>query len=224
MTIAAQIQRNLGLVRDRIAGAAERAGRDPGTVTLVAVTKYVDLDAVRALHDLGVVHFGESRVETAAPKIDALAGSGLVWHMIGNVQRRKTKDVVRLFDRIDALDRMSLGAAIQERCAALDTQATVLVEVNVSGEAQKHGFAPGVLTEALGGIAEFDRITVRGLMTMAPLDAPPEAVRALFIQLASLANQHRLPDVSMGMSNDYEIAIEAGATEVRVGSALFEGL
>ena len=222
MVSPALIQKNLDAVRARMAAAARRAGRDPAAVTLIAVTKYVDAGAVRALAGLGVTHFGESRVEAAAPKIQALAGAGLVWHMIGNVQRRKSKDVVRLFDRIDALDRMSLAAAIQERCVALDTQTTVLVEVNVSGEAQKHGFAPGELPEALSGIAEFDRIAVRGLMAMAPLDAPPEVVRALFNQLATLAGQHRLPDVSMGMSNDYEIAIEAGATEVRVGSALFE--
>lgn len=222
VSLATVIKKNLAAVQDRMAAAAERAGRDPAAVTLVAITKYVDLDAVRALRDLGVIHFGESRVENAAPKIDAMAGQGAIWHMIGNIQRRKTKDALRLFDRIDALDRLSLAESIEARCAELDTHATVLVEVNVSGEAQKHGFTPAEVPEALEAIAALDRIQVRGLMTMAPLDAPPAQVRAVFAQLAALAAVHGLADISMGMSNDFELAIEAGATEVRVGSALFE--
>lgn len=222
MSLSEVIGHNLRSVRERMSVAASRAGRDPAGVTLVAVTKYADLDAIRILRDLGVSHFGENRVETARPKIEALAGAGLVWHMIGNIQRRKVKDVVCLFDRIDALDRLELAESIQTRCAEVDRHTAVLVEVNVSGEARKHGFAPGDLAQVLAHSAALDRIAVRGLMTMAPLDAESERIRTIFSTLAALARQHGLPDVSMGMSNDFELAIEAGATEVRVGSALFE--
>jgi len=218
----AAIEKNLNAVRERVASAAERSGRDPASVTLVAVTKYVDLEAVRVLRDLGVTHFGENRVEKARPKIEAMAGAGLIWHMIGNIQRRKTKDVARLFDRIDALDRLSLAEALQTRCVELDVHATVLVEVNVSGEEQKHGFAPGELPDALAAVSAMDRISARGLLTMAPLNAPEAEVRSVFRRLAALSAEHGLPDVSMGMSNDFELAIESGATEVRIGSALFE--
>lgn len=216
------LSRNLEAVQARIAAAAARVQRDPAAVTLVAVTKYVDVDTVRALLDLGVSHFGENRVEAAMPKIEALAGRGATWHMIGNIQRRKTKDVVRVFDKIDALDRISLAESIQSRCEELDARAEVLIEVNVSGEAQKHGFAPGEVASALKALAALDRLHIRGLMTMAPLGASPEAARALFSGLARLAGEHGLPDISMGMSDDFEWAVEAGATEVRIGSALYE--
>lgn len=205
-----------------MAAAAERSGREPGAVTLVAVTKYVELETVRMLRDLGVTHFGENRAGNARPKIEAMRGAGLVWHMIGNIQRRKTKDVVGLFDRIDAVDRLALAESIQTRCAEQDAHATVLIEINVSGEEQKHGFSPADLPRALEAVAAMERITVRGLMTMAPMDAPAEAVRDIFRRLATLGAEYQLPDISMGMSNDFELAIEAGATEVRVGSALFE--
>lgn len=215
------IRRNLERVREGVARAADRVGRDPAAVTLVAVTKYVDLDAVRILRDLGVTHFGENRVERARPKIEAMAGTGVVWHMIGNIQRRKTKEVLAVFDRIDALDRLSLAASIQSRAAEADSKATVLVQVNVSGEAQKHGLAPDDVGSALHEIAGLDRLTVRGLMTMAPYDAEDDQLKTIFTELAALARQHALPDVSMGMSGDFALAVEAGSTEIRVGSTLF---
>lgn len=216
-----EIRKRLEGVRARMASAAERAGRNPDAITLIAVTKYTGVDDIRLLRDLGVRHFGENRVEAAAPKIEALAGLDAVWHMIGNIQRRKTKDVLRLFDKIDAVDRLALAEALQNRCAELDRRAEVLVEVNVSGEAQKHGFAPEALAESLDAMAALDRLAVRGLMTMAPYGAPPDRIRALFGALAELAARFGLPERSMGMSDDFELGIEAGATEIRVGSALF---
>lgn len=217
----AALARNLESVRARIAAAAARAGRDPAAITLVAVTKYVDADTVRVLRELGVTHLGENRVEHAREKIAAVDDAGIVWHMVGNIQRRKAREAVRLFDRIDALDRLSLAETLQKRCVELDTHTTVLVEVNVSGETAKHGFAPDEVADVLSALALLDRITVRGLMTMAPHGAEAGRVRGLFDELAALAAAHRLPDVSMGMSGDFELAVEAGATEVRVGSALF---
>ena len=217
-----QIERNLREIRARVAVAAEAAGRDPDGVTLIAVTKSVGGDEIRALRDLGVRHFGENRVDVARAKRDALADPELVWHMIGNVQRRKTREVLEVFDRIDALDRISLAESIQTRCLELDTHAVVLVEVNVSGEAQKLGISPAELPGLLAALAEMDRIHVRGLLTMAPYDAAPTEINRVFTGLAALAREYNLADVSMGMSNDFELAIAAGATEVRVGSALFE--
>jgi len=217
-----QIEFNLRDIRARAAAAAERAGRDPEGVTLIAVTKSVGVDEIRALRDLGIRHFGENRVEVARAKREALADSELVWHMIGNIQRRKTRDVLEVFDRIDAMDRLSLAESIQTRCLELDRCAHVLVEVNVSGESQKLGVSPVELPELLAAMAPLDRVRVRGLMTMAPYEATASEIGGIFNRLASLAADHRLPDVSMGMSNDFELAIEAGATEVRIGSALFE--
>ncbi len=222
MSTFTQIESNLRDIRARAAAAAERAGRDPEMVTLIAVTKSVGLDEIRALRDLGVRHFGENRVEAARAKRETLADPELIWHMIGNVQRRKTREVLEVFDRIDALDRIALAESIQTRCLELDRHAKVLVEVNVSGEAQKLGISPAELPGLLATLAEMDRIYVRGLLTMAPYDAAPTEISRVFNGLASLAREHKLTDVSMGMSNDFELAIVAGATEVRVGSALFE--
>ncbi len=217
-----QIEANLRAIRARTAAAAEGAGRDPNAITLIAVTKSVGLDEIRALRDLGVRHFGENRVDMARAKREGLADPEVVWHMIGNVQRRKTREVLEVFDRIDAVDRLSLAESIQTRCLELDTHAVVLVEVNVSGEEQKLGIDPASLAGLLEAMGRMERIRIRGLLTMAPFDAAPAEISRIFSGLASLAREYNLPDVSMGMSNDFELAIAAGATEVRVGSALFE--
>ena len=222
MTQIAHIKANLEGIRARMASAAEGAGRDPAEVTLVAVTKSAGVEEIRALRDLGVRHFGENRVDVAQAKREALADPDLVWHMIGNVQRRKTREVLEVFDRIDAVDRLSLAESIQSRCAEGDGHGVVLVEVNIAGEEQKLGVSPADLPHVLAALASMDRIRVRGLLTMAPYGAPPAGITVVFSQLASLAREHGLPDVSMGMSNDFELAIAAGSTEVRVGSALFE--
>lgn len=222
LTQFAHIETNLQGIRARMAAAAQAVGRDPDSVTLIAVTKSSGVEEIRALRDLGVRHFGENRVEVARAKREALEDPALVWHMIGNIQRRKTRDVLEVFDRIDALDRLSLAESLQSRCVECGRHAVVLVEVNISGEEQKLGVAPGELPELLAAVALLDRLQVRGLMTMAPYGAAPTTISDIFTQLASLAAEHGLADVSMGMSNDFELAIAAGATEIRVGSALFE--
>lgn len=222
MSSFSKIESNLGAIRARATAAAEGAGRVPGEVTIIAVTKSVGVEEIRILRELGVRHFGENRVEAARAKREALADPELVWHMIGNVQRRKTREVLEVFDRIDAMDRLSLAESIQARCQELDRYAHVLVEVNVSGESQKLGVSPAELPELLAAMAQLDRVRVRGLMTMAPYDATASEIGGIFTRLASLAAEYELPDVSMGMSNDFELAIAAGATEVRIGSALFE--
>jgi len=222
LTQYAHIEANLNRIRARMAAAADSAGRDPGSVKLIAVTKSAGVEEMRALRDLGVRHFGENRVESARVKREALADPDLIWHMIGNVQRRRTRDVLEVFDWIDTLDRLSLAESLQSRCVETDRHAVVLVEVNVSGEEQKLGIAPAELPALLGVLAGLDRLKVRGLMTMAPYGAVPTTISGIFTRLASLAREYGLAEVSMGMSDDFELAIAAGATEIRVGSALFE--
>lgn len=216
------ILRNLESIRARMLAAAVRAGREPESVCLVAVTKYVDADAIRVLVEAGCTHLGENRVEHALPKMEALAGLPVQWHMIGNLQRRKVPQAVANFPFIDAVDRLSLAETIQRRCEQGDCTATILVEVNVSGEAAKHGVTPEELPGLLAEIRRFDRISVRGLMTMAPFEAPEGECRRYFAALRALTLDHGLRDTSMGMTRDFEWAIEEGATEIRVGSALFE--
>jgi PLP dependent protein len=215
-----RIAHNVGELRGRMADAAARAGRNPEEVRLVAVTKTAGIAEMQALIECGITELGENRVEMARPKIETL-GNAVRWHMIGNVQRRKARDVVALFDVVDAVDRIEVAEALQRRCEDQDRKLEVLIEVNVSGETAKHGFVPDDLPEALRAMAAFDRITVSGLMTMAPFDAPPELLRQVFGGLRELAGAHGLRELSMGMSDDFEIAIEEGATQVRIGSALF---
>lgn len=217
------LQHNLDAVRQRITAAAVRAGRSADAVRLVAVTKTVDLDIVRGLWDLGVTDFGENRIEGARAKVEQIPAP-VTWHMIGPVQRRKARETAALFDTVDSIDRVEAAEALQHRCEEQDTQIRALVEVNVSGEASKHGFTPESLDEALEAMAGFDRVLVEGLMTMAPFDAPEAILRRVFSRLRELAVSRRLPEISMGMSDDYEIAVEEGATQVRIGRVLFEGL
>lgn len=219
-TVLAQ---NLRRVQDRIADACARAGRPMDAVTLVAVTKSVGESTVRELIELGVRHVGENRVEVAAPKIAALGGA-VVWHMIGTIQRRKAKDVVRLFQYVDAVDRLELADELAKRAHDHPSPLPVLLEVNVSGESSKHGFSPDDLPRAIEHVARLPQLAVQGLMTMAPFYEDPERTRPVFAALAALARHHNLARISMGMTNDYTVAIEEGATEVRIGSALFESL
>lgn len=215
-----RLEANLALVRGRIAEALRRSGRADGNVTLVAVTKGRTAEDVRLLYDLGQRHFGENRVPEAQAKIGDLP-KDIQWHMIGSVQRRKARDVVQLFQRVDSVDRIQLAASLNVRCAERGVVLPVLVEVNVSGEESKHGLTPEGLAEALRTMSECANLQIQGLMTMAPICEDPEQVRPHFRRLRKLALDNGLQVISMGMSGDYEVAVEEGATEVRIGSALF---
>ncbi|MBI2424809.1 MAG: YggS family pyridoxal phosphate-dependent enzyme [Candidatus Hydrogenedentes bacterium] len=221
-SVTDRVQRNLAGVQARIASALARAGRAPGAVQLVAVTKAASLDEIRALIGAGCTHFGENRIETAVEKITAFSDLPLHWHMIGNVQRRKLPQILEHFQHIDAVDRDSLFEPLQRRCETLDCTAHILLEVNVSGEEAKHGFRPEDVSQALQVLHTFDRVQVHGLLTMAPFDAPETDLRRYFRGLHTLATEHGLHQISMGMTHDFEIAIEEGATQVRIGTALFE--
>lgn len=217
----AHIEANLARIRSRIADAAARAGRHPDDIRLVAVTKTVGVNEIAILHELGVREMGENRVANALPKIDALPHD-IHWHMIGNIQRRKARDVVQTFDQADALDRLPLADALDRACRDTDRTLRVLVEVNVSGEPSKHGFEAAELAQALDHLRGLDRLVVDGLMTMAPFYEDPGLTRPVFARLRELAHAHGLRELSMGMTNDFEVAIEEGATQVRIGTALFE--
>jgi pyridoxal phosphate enzyme (YggS family) len=214
------IERNLERVRARMDEAAMRSGRSCGSVRLVAVTKTVGVEEVRILLELGVTEFGENRVDEARLKVETI-GSLAQWHMIGSVQRRKAGEVVDLFACVDSVDRVELAEALERKCAERGKVMPVLLEINVSGEASKHGFVPADLPSALDRIRALPHLRVAGLMTMAPFVDDPNEVRPVFAALRGLAEKMGLKELSMGMSNDFEVAIEEGATQVRIGTALF---
>lgn len=213
------IRANLERVRERIARAAERSGRDPASVRLIAITKSVGVEEAQVLRDLGVTDMGENRVPDAFPKIAALPD--VRWHMVGTVQRRKARDVAARFHAVDSVDRLELAETLDRRCAEMGKKLAVLLQVNVSGESVKHGFTPTEVESALARMAEYPYLQVQGLMTMAPLVIEPEAARPVFAGLRELARRAGLAELSMGMTNDFEVAVEEGATQVRIGSALF---
>jgi hypothetical protein len=226
---AARIAENVACVRGRIADAAARSGRPAHQITLVAVTKYVPVEMVRPLIAAGCVELGESRPQQLWEKAAALGQEPVRWHLIGHLQRNKVRRTLPLVGMIHSIDSARLLAAVEEECSH---PLPALLEVNISGEAAKQGLAPESIEAVLAAAAGCRNVAVRGLMCMASLDGGPEAARRDFAALRELRDRLRprcppgvtLQDLSMGMSGDYEIAIEGGATMVRVGSALFEGV
>ena len=217
---------NLTAIRDRIQAACDRAGRELSTVTLVAVTKGQPPEAVNAAAELGLNLFGENRVQEAKAKIPLCAGR-LRWHMIGHLQSNKCRDAVELFEMIQIVDSLALAREINKRAAQAARTLPVLLEVNVSGEASKFGYGPEALLAELKQINDLPQLEIHGLMTMAPWTPEPEKVRPVFRWLRELKAQCEeilgapLPHLSMGMTGDFEVAIEEGATIIRIGTALF---
>lgn len=219
--------RNYDQVKANIAEACRKSGRRPEDVQLIAVTKYVGLETTRAVLDIGIEHIGENRVQEAVPKYEELGERG-TWHFIGHLQRNKVKDVLGRFTYIHSLDRHSLAKELSKRAKQRDLTVNCLLQVNVAGEESKFGLAPGELTEFARAVAEMPHLRIVGLMTMAPFVNNPEEVRPVFRQLRSLRDELyalELPhigvlELSMGMSNDYTVAVEEGATIVRLGSVL----
>ena len=220
MTVA----ENLALVRQRIVAAARRAGRDPSLVRLVAVTKGVDAAAVQSCLAAGVHSCGENRVQEWLAK-RSLLPAGVEWHLIGTLQLNKVKYLDSAVRLIHSLDRLELARALDAHGRKLGLAAPVLVQVNVSGEKSKHGLAPALVEPFLREVAVLPGVKVEGLMTMAPAGSP-EGARPVFRALRELAGVVRVPGVqmttlSMGMSDDFEVAVEEGATLVRIGRAIF---
>jgi len=207
-------------VRERIARAAERAGRRADAVQLIGVSKTVEVARIREALAAGLSALGENRVQEARPKIAEL-GRAVAWHLVGHLQTNKAKDAVELFDAIHSVDRVELGRELDRRARARGRVVEALAQVNLGGEAQKGGVAPDDLGALLEALAELGHLRVRGLMAIPPEAADPEDTRPWFAALRKLGERHGLPDLSMGMSADFEVAIEEGATMVRVGTAIF---
>jgi len=215
------IERKLTYIRERVAEAAARADRDPDSVTLIAVTKTVGVEEIRTLMDLGVTHFGENRLPDCLDKVEAI-GAEASWHFIGNLQRRKVRDAVGYFDRIDAVDRRSLVDELEKRAEQAERVVPVLLELNLSGEESKSGVSGAELPNLLDHVRAQPHLKAVGLLTMAPFTDNWDIVRPVFAALRDLADAHDLPVRSMGMSNDFEVAVEEGATEIRIGTSLFK--
>lgn len=209
-------------VKEKILNAAQIAGKSIDNLTLIAVTKTVGTKEIQTLIDLGLKCFGENRVQVAEPKINAINDGDVQWHLIGNLQTNKVKKAVSLFSVIHSVDSIKLATEINKRAKELDKRIEILIEVNVSGEINKSGINPEALSVILEGCKSLDNIFVSGLMTMAPQVDDPEQVRSVFRALRQLADQHNLTECSMGMSDDFEVAVEEGATMIRIGRALFE--
>ncbi len=230
--LVALIARNLAEVRGRIAEAAARSGRSAQDVWLVAVTKYVAEAEVRALVEAGCNLLGENRPQQLSEKAEALRDLPVRWHMVGHLQRNKVRRTLPLVEMIESADSSRLVAAIDRIAGELSRRMPVLLEVNVSAESAKHGFQPAELEACLDELAGYGNVEIRGLMCMARLGDGPQSARGDFAMLRELRDRLRqrspegivLDELSMGMSGDYEVAIEEGATIVRIGSALFRGV
>jgi pyridoxal phosphate enzyme (YggS family) len=225
------IAANLDTVRRRIRQAADRAGRSPDHVTLVAVSKTFSADHIRAAADAGQRVFGENRVQEAIPKIETLAGLGLEWHLIGHLQSNKARKAVPSFAWIESIDSADLLARVDAAAADLGVRRSILLQADLAHEATKHGADAAQLRALVDAALESRALDLRGLMLVPPIPASPEASRPWFRRLRDVRDAlvadgvpaHCLRDLSMGMSHDFEVAVEEGATLVRVGSAIFGG-
>ena len=236
MTIAANLQR----VHERIADACAKSGRDPADITLVAISKQQSVETMLAAVEAGAQQLGENRVEEAAvkiPQVNAAASQPVTWHMVGHVQSRKVKQVSPLFSLVQSVDSLRLASRFSRLAAARDEELPVLLEINVSGEASKYGFAgynwhgdaavKEELWREIGQVLALPGLQVQGLMTMAPFGAEDAALRRVFADMRALRQALQeslgadLPVLSMGMTDDFPLAIEEGATMIRVGRAIF---
>jgi len=214
------IEENLRHMQDRIARAADRAGRSPSEVTIVTVTKSVEPSAIQAAFQAGISHFGENRVQEAKPKIVQLATMQPkpTWHMVGHLQTNKVKTAIQIFDIIHSVDSMTLAEALSRR---LTTTLPVLLQVNVAGEVTKSGYSVAEVMGAAEQVGRLRWLELKGLMTIAPLVGDAEEVRPIFGKLRQLRDAIGLAELSMGMTDDFEVAVEEGATMVRIGRAIF---
>lgn len=222
------LQENLQKVEERICAACARAGRSRDEVTLIAVSKTKPVPMLQEIYDCGVRDFGENKVQELTEKYEVLPDD-IRWHMIGHLQRNKIKYIIGKTALIHSVDSIRLAEAIESEAAKKDCIVDVLLEVNVAKEESKFGFMPEEVPEIIGQFSSFSHIRVKGLMTIAPYVADPEKNRAHFANLKKLSvdieakkvNNVTMSIFSMGMTNDYEVAIEEGATVVRVGTGIF---
>lgn len=223
-----QIEENIKRIHKEIEEACAKVGRDPAEVRLLAVSKTFPVEALKAAYDAGQYLFGENRVQELNRKI-LLLPAEIEWHLIGTLQRNKVKDIVGKTALIHSVDSLSLAQEINKQALKKNLSAKILLQVNVAAEETKHGFAPQEVIKVIEEISKLPGIKIRGLMTIAPFSENPEEVRPVFRQLKMLAEfikKLQLPEVqmkelSMGMSGDFRVAVEEGATLVRIGSRIF---
>lgn len=211
---------NIHELEKRIARAAERANRSPAEITIVGVAKTMEPWLIQQAFEAGMRHFGENRVQEAKDKIERLSTlqPPPTWHMVGHLQTNKAKTAIELFDMIQSVDSVRLAEVLSRHA---QHRIPILLEVNVSGEASKFGLPPAEVSSAVEEIARLPHLEIRGLMTIAPLTDNPEEVRPIFKRLRLLRDSLGLEHLSMGMTDDFEVAIEEGATMVRIGRAIF---
>ncbi len=222
------IAANIEKIKQRIAAACSRAGRDPHSVELMAVTKTVSTERILQAVDAGITLLGENYVQEAREKQELLGGRARM-HLIGHLQTNKAKYAVRLFDCVHSVDRLELAQELNKRAKAVNRTLDILIEVNVSGEQTKNGVSPAQVRELIGRIAGLENLSVRGLMTMAPYSDDPKTSRPYFQALRQLRDdiareeipRVQMAELSMGMTDDFEVAIEEGSTIVRIGRAIF---
>ncbi len=222
------LEERLASVRLRIERAAQKSGRSGSDVTLVAVTKGVSLADVERAYQLGQKDFGENRVQEAREKI-GLCDFDANWHMIGHLQTNKARHALQMFSLIHSLDRISLAKELQRQCEREDKVVRTLVQINIAGESTKFGISPEDVSGLVERVKAYDRIYIDGIMTIAPYTDDPESVRPHFAEMARIRDmlsqrsheRLRMRHLSMGMSGDFEVAIEEGATMVRIGTAVF---
>ncbi|WP_195593686.1 YggS family pyridoxal phosphate-dependent enzyme [Streptococcus oralis] len=221
------LKKNTELVFQQIADASQKANRNLDAVSVIAVTKYVDVQTAEALLPLGIHHIGENRVDKFLEKYQALKDYPVTWHLIGTLQRRKVKEVIPYVDYFHALDSLKLAQEIQKRT---DHVIKCFLQVNISGEESKHGFSKEELLELLPELAKLDQIEYVGLMTMAPFEAGSDELKKIFKDTQALQAEIRekqipnmpMTELSMGMSRDFKEAIQFGSTFVRIGTAFFK--
>lgn len=225
-----QMQQHIAHIEQRITAACNKSGRSREAIQWMAVTKYVSPATLQHCFELGIRHIGENRWQDAKVKVEQYGDRG-IWHFIGHLQSNKAKDVVGRFNVIHSLDRTSLARALQLQAEKLDIMVNVFVQINISGEVSKHGVSAEQVRNLLTEVQACDRLKIVGLMTMAPHAADPEQARPVFSGLRQLRDQlideaclkSDATELSMGMSNDFEVAVEEGATMLRLGSILFQG-
>ncbi len=226
-SVVSMLSQNISSVREKIAAAAKRSARSAADVELVVVSKKRSAEEIREVLESGVTLFAESRLQEALEKIPLLP-SRLHWHFIGHLQKNKLRKLLPLFELFHGLDNLELAQSMNRVAEELGLFPRVLLEVNIAGESTKYGFSPRILECSLEKLLSLSRVQVEGLMTMAPLTKDPEQTRPFFQQLRLLRDQLAqragipLSVLSMGMSQDYEVAIEEGATLVRLGTAIFQ--
>ncbi len=220
---------NLAKVKSNIAETARACGRDPADIRLIAVSKTVDSQRIANAYDAGQNLFGENRVQDALEKIDLLTSKQILWHLIGHLQKNKVKYIIGKFDMVHSIDSFPLAEMVHKKSLEQGVVTTVLMQVNISGEESKNGLPPDQVQDILLRVSQLSGLQVKGLMTIPPMQSDPEASRKYFAELRQLRDQLagqsikniQLDELSMGMSNDYRVAVQEGATLVRVGTAIF---